>query len=438
MKRMIYDDLINWKNNVEDNKPLIVLGARQVGKTYIIDEFCRNEFKNYIKVNLLEDNKIVDLYKEDDSSQNKFMKLKVILDFDIEQEDTILFIDEIQESEQLISNLKYICENHKKVRIICAGSLLGVKLKRTRFSFPVGKVWMLTMYPMNFLEFLWAFDKHLLIDEIRRCYKDNIPMDMSIHKKTMDLYRLYQISGGMPESVFNMVKINGDVIKYNKDILNNIITSYFNDMDKYVENSSEALKIERTYRSIPSQLGNLANKFQYSKIEKNAKAKNYETALDWLRASNMVNTAYLVTLPEIPLKGFVKYDVFKIFLNDVGILNNLLGIKYEDILLDNVSLYKGVICENYVANELVSNNIDLYYWQSNGKAEIDFLLYNKDGIIPIEVKAGDSVKSKSLYSYMEKYNAKYAIRISTRNFGFDSIKRIKSIPLYAVFCIENN
>lgn len=437
MKRKLYDELLKWKNETNNVKPLMVLGARQVGKTYIIQEFCKNEFQNYISVNLLEDNKIVDLYNSNQNSSEKFMKLKVLLDFDIERENTILFIDEIQESEKLISELKYFCEKHNNVRVICAGSLLGVKLKRTRFSFPVGKVNMITMYPMDFEEFLWAMGKELLIDEIRKCYKDNKKMANPIHDKALDLYRIYQITGGMPESVKNMVDVKCDVIKYDRNILSNIIESYFKDMDKYVENNSEALKIERTYKSIPSQIANLANKFQYSKIVSGAKARTYETALDWLEASNIVIKSNYVTLPEIPLNGFIKLDTFKLFLNDIGILNNLLDIKYEDILLDNLSLYKGSIVENYVATQLLCNGYSLYYWQSNGKAKIDFLIYTKDGIIPIEVKAGDSIQSKSLNVYRERFNPKYSIRISTRNFGFDENKKMKSIPLYAVFCIKD-
>lgn len=436
MKRKIYDKLLNWKNNNDNMKPLMLLGARQVGKTYIIDEFCRNEFENYIHINLFEDTKIVDLYNSNMDSSEKFIQLKVLLNFDIEKENTVLFIDEIQESEKLISELKYFCEKYNNIRIICAGSLLGVKLKRSKFSFPVGKVNMINMYPMDFEEFLMAMDEELLIEEIKKCYSSDKQMAEPVHNKALNLYRLYQITGGMPESVKNMVFVKGDIIKYDTEIINNIIKSYFKDMDKYVVNENEALKIERTYNSIPTQLANESNKFQYSKIQSGARSRDYETAIDWLEASNIVIKSYFVSLPEIPLKGFVKNDVFKIFVNDIGILNNLLEIKAVDILTDNISLYKGSIAENYVANQLIQNNFSLYYWHSEGIAEVDFLIYTNDGIIPIEVKAGDSTQSKSLNVYMEKYNPKYAIRISTRNFGFDKDKKIKSIPLYAVFCIK--
>ena len=318
MRRKIYKKLLEWKNS-NLKKPLMLLGARQVGKTYIIEEFCKNEFSNYIIINLFERTDIVNLYGENINSSEKYMKLKLLINVDIEKEDTCLFIDEIQESEKLISELKYFCEQHNNVRIICAGSLLGVKLKRTRFSFPVGKVEMLNMYPMDFEEFLIASGNEKLIEEIRNCFDKNIQMIEPLHHKILELYKTYLISGGMPESVKNMVDVNLDVSKYHSNILKNIISSYFKDMDKYVLNNAEALKIERTYRSIPTQLSNLSNKFQFSKIDKDAKAREYESVLDWLEASNLVNKSYQVSLPEIPLRGFVKEGYFKLFLNDVGI-----------------------------------------------------------------------------------------------------------------------
>lgn len=437
MKRKIYKKLLEWKNNLDNIKPLMILGARQVGKTYIIDEFCKNEFENYKYINLFENIGVVDLYNSMLDSDEKYIQLKILLDFDIDKENTVLFIDEIQESERLISELKFFCEKHNNIRIICAGSLLGVKLKRSKSPFPVGKVSMINMYPMDFQEFLLAMDKELLIDEIKKCYENDVAISNPVHDKALNLYRLYQITGGMPESVKNMVNIQGDVIKYDDNIVSNIIDSYFNDMDRYILNDSESLKIERVYKSIPSQLANLSNKFQYSKITHGARYRDYETAIDWLEASNLIVRASLVSLPQIPLKGYVKEETFKLFLSDIGILDSMLEIKKSDILLDNVSLYKGVMAENYVANQLVYNNHSLYYWQSDGKAEIDFLIYNDDGIIPIEVKASDNILSKSLDVYSQKFNPKYSIRISSRNFGFDSVKRIKSVPLYAVFCINN-
>ena len=436
MKRKIYNELLNWKNNTKNVKPLMVLGVRQSGKTYIINEFCKNEYKNYIYVNLFEQDNIVELYNTNLTSDEKFNRLKVLLDFDLEQEDTILFIDEIQESEKLVSELKYFCEQHNSVRIICAGSLLGVKLKRAKFSFPVGKVKMLDMYPMDFEEFLMAMNQDLLIECIRDCFENNKQLSAPIHEKALNLYRTYLITGGMPESVESMVDAANDYIKYDKTILKDILSSYFKDMDKYVTNEPEALKIVRIYNSLPSQLSNISKKFQYSNVAKDARSREYCSALDWLEASNMVIRCKCVKNPEIPLEGFVDVDTFKIYLSDVGILNSILKLSIEDILSDNISLYKGIIAENYVANQLICNGHDLYYWKNDKTAEVDFLLYTKDGIIPVEVKAGDSTQSKSLNVYSDTYKPKYTIRISTKEFGYNPETKMKSIPLYATFLIK--
>ena len=438
MKRKIYEELLKWKNNNDNVKPLMILGVRQSGKTYIINEFCKNEYSNYVYVNLFENTNVIELYNSNLTSIEKFNRLKLLLDFDFEKEDTILFIDEIQESEKLISELKYFQENHNNVRIICAGSLLGVKLKRSKFSFPVGKVKMLNMYPMDFEEFLVAMNQEMLIDLIKDCYKNNKQITSTIHEKALNLYRIYLITGGMPESVSNMVKTNGDYIKYDKTILTDIVSSYFKDMDKYVTNENEALRINRVYDSLLSQLSNISNKFQYSNVSKDARAREYATAIDWLEASNMVLRCKAIKTPEIPLEGFVDVDTFKLYLSDVGILNNILKLNIEDILNDNISLYKGVIAENFVANQLVCNGFDLYYYRSNNTSEVDFLLYTKDGIIPVEVKAGNATQSKSLKLYIEKFKPKYAIRISTKDFGYDPKTNIKSIPLYATFLIKDN
>ena len=271
------------------------------------------------------------------------------------------------------------------------------------------------MYLMDFEEFLMAMGENLLIKMIRDSYKNNKALSEPLHNKAMRLYYTYLITGGMPESVKSMVATNGDYIKYDISILPDIVSSYFKDMDKYVTSEAESLKIQRVYNSLPSQLSNLSNKFQFSKVVKGARAREYETSLEWLLASNMVLLSKMVRLPEIPLVGYA----------------------YNDILSNNISLYKGVIAENYVANQLVCNNHDLFYWQNN-TSEVDFLLYSKEGIIPVEVKASDNVRSKRLNVYFEKYHPKYMIRISARNFGFDSKKNIKSVPLYAVFCIEKD
>lgn len=433
MKRKIYNNLIKWKEQ-ENFKPLLVLGVRQCGKTYIIDEFCKNEYNHYKKINLFEDVQVVELYKSNKSSDQKYQDLKLLIDFDFDKEDSVLFIDEIQESEELISELKYFNEKHSNVRIICAGSLLGVKLARLTKPFPVGKVERLYLYPMDFEEFLSAYNQEMLINRIKECFDNDESMGV-IHDKALDYYRKYLLSGGMPESVKKMIECN-DYYNYDISVLNDIIDDYQNDMNNHIVNSNETLKIRKIYNSLPSQLMNVSKKFQYSVIEASAKSRDYMMPLNWLEESNMIQICKCVKLPEKPLVGFVDNDTFKVYYSDVGIFNRIINNDIRTILLDEMKIYKGIITENYVANQLKANGLDLLYWKGPRNSKIDFLITTNDGIIPIEVKANINTQSKSLKVYINMYNPKYAIRISSKDFGYDSDTRIKSIPLYATFLIK--
>ncbi len=434
MNRKIYNDLIAWKNS-KDFKPLIVLGVRQCGKTYIIDEFCQKEFKNYKKINLLFDTDVVKLYDSNDSSEKKYNDLKILLDFDFDKEDSVLFIDEIQVSENLISELKFFNEKHSNVRIICAGSLLGVKLAKLKKSFPVGKVTRLYMYPMDFEEFLIAYNQQELLYKIKDCFLNNISMGV-LHNKAIDYYRRYLLSGGMPESVKKIINCGNDYYNYDLSILNDIIEDYKNDMNNHVANTNETLKIRNIYNSLVTQLQNASKKFQYSVINSDAKSREYSSPLNWLIESNMVQMCKCIKRPEKPLLGFVDEDVFKVYYSDVGIFNRLVNNDIKTIMLDDMKIYKGIITENYVANQLRANGIDLLYWKGNRKSKIDFLINTiNDGIIPIEVKAFENTQSKSLKVYNDLYHPKYMIRVSLKDFGYKD--GIKSIPLYAVFLIKN-
>ena len=430
MKRKFYEVLLNWKEN-NINTPLMVVGVRQIGKTYLIDQFCKQEFKDYIYINFMENQNIVNIFSEKLNFEDKIKKIELELNRKI-NEDTILFFDEIQISEEAISSLKLFCESSFPFKIVCAGSLLGVKINRFSSSFPVGKVRIEYMYPMDFEEFLNALGKDMWVDEIKRCF--NTMEKISIHDKLINLYRLYLCVGGMPEAVKNFKNVNEDILLFNKRIIKDIIISYKADMSKYTKTTNESLKIERIYDKIPSILAKENKKFQYSDIDKNANKRDYESAVNWLISSNMVYECNLVNKIEVPLKVYEDKEYFKLYLSDVGILTSLLEINYRDILLNNNFMFKGSIAESYVAQVFRANEISLYYWKSGNKAEVDFLLYNDDGIIPVEVKASDNNKSKSLNIYVEKYKPKYAIRLSTKNFGFE--KNIKSIPLYAAFLIK--
>ena len=433
MYRKFEKVLTEWKNNGM-KKPLMVVGVRQIGKTYSIDKFCRDNFKKYIYINLLEHAEIIKLCKSDISIVDKVKKIEWLIGDTLDGEDKIIFIDEIQESEELISYLKYFCESDKKYNIVVAGSLLGVKINRFHSSFPVGKVYIEHMYPMDFEEFLMALNKDGVISQIKECYENNQKMDDVIHSKLLELYRLYLCVGGMPEAVNDFVCHNEDIMNFDKNISKLIIEMYSADMNKYIYNSAEGVKIEKVYNNISYQLAKENKKFQYAKIESGSDKRKFASALDWLSSSNMIYICNNVKAIDIPLKVYQNENIFKVYMSDVGLLVSISGVRYEDILLDNDFRYKGAIVENYVAETFISSGISLNYWSSDNEAEVEFLITTSDGIIPVEVKAGDNFRSKSLKVYMNKFNPKYAIRLSTRNFGMEN--GIKSVPLYAAFCIK--
>ena len=415
----------------------MVIGARQIGKTYIINEFCEENYNDYIYINLMDDEGIIEIFDEKINTDEKVRKMELYLGHTI-KENTVIFFDEIQESENLIAALKYFCESDFPYKIICAGSLLGVKLKRFNKSFPVGKVIIKYMYPLNFEEFLMAIDYSQAIEEIRKCFNNNEKMSNPIHEKLLNYYRIFLATGGMPVAVNNIIENKLNILEFDNNLLQSIIDAYLADMKKYTLNYYESVKIEKIYRNIPSQLAKENKKFQFSKIEQYARRRDYESSLDWLIASKLVIPCYFVNKFETPLKGFMDEEKFKLYLSDSGILTQLLEIPRNKILLNEKFQYKGVITGNYVANELQTNGINLYYWAKNQVAEIDFLIDTSKGVIPIEVKANENKKSKSLNYFMKENKINFAIRISANNFGFEN--NIKSVHLYAVFCIkkENN
>lgn len=432
MQRKITAYLETWKND-PDKKPLMVIGARQVGKTYAIDEFCRQHFDEYHYFNLFDRADIVSLFGEDINTETKIRRLELIIQKSIDFERTVIFFDEVQESEELIAALKYFAESPINYNIICAGSLLGVKLRRFNKAFPVGKVDLIHLYPMDIEEFFWAFGQEGLVQEIRVCHDSGLSMSLPLHQKALELYRTYLCSGGMPEAVADIVGADGDVLRFNERILSNIAASYLSDMGKYIHTPMERARIEMVYSSVPAQISNLSGKFQYAKVNTSARSRDYGSALDWLVASAMVVKSNAVDPPKMPLKGYQRDGFFKIYLNDVGLLRHHLGIRPADIMLDTPFELKGVLAENYVANQLAAIDIPLLYWRDANRAEIDFLLDRPEGIAPIEVKSGQHKKSASLANYIQGFGPPYAVRILQKNFG--NVNNIRTIPLYATFCL---
>lgn len=434
MKRQFEEKLMEWKNNGM-KKPLMVIGARQIGKTYTIEKFINENFEEHLMFNVEKEEAVKNIFEKSIDDEEVVRELELYLNKKIDLDKTIIFFDEVQESERLITSLKYFCESSKPYKIICAGSLLGVKLKRFNSSFPVGKVEIKYMYPLNFEEFLIAVGKEMLRDKIVECYKTMSPMPKFAHDEAIRLYHEYLCVGGMPEAINNFVNNELDILKFNQNILSDIKIAYMADMNKYLENKNESVKIETVYNSIPEQLAKENKNFQYTVLEENARGRKYKSAIEWLIASKLVLMANKISKVQDPMKYFIDKNTFKLYLSDVGLLTNISEIKLNQIILDEDYIFKGVITENYVAQEFASKEISLYYWESDGNAEVDFLLStNDEGIIPIEVKSGINNRSKSLNVYIEQNKPKYAIRFSTRNFGFEN--NIKSIPLYAVFCVK--
>lgn len=430
MKREIINNLIEWKDS-KKRKPLIVHGARQVGKTYIIKEFGKKYYDNMIYVNF-ETNKELSS-QINDSIDVKFIinKLELFYGEKILPKKTLIFFDEIQENERVLTSLKYFCEEAPEYHVIAAGSLLGVAINRENYSFPVGKVKIINMYPLSFKEFLIAIGRENLVYEIKKHFENNERMDKDLHEFCLKLYRIYLVVGGMPESV--QTYLDEQKIISTLDIQAMILESYVRDMTKYA-NNSESNRIISAFDSIPVQLAKENKKFQYKVISKGATSSLFGPAILWLKNSGIVNQVFRVT-PNIPLEMHKDLSVFKLYMSDVGLFVNKARYPlYQlDLSVQPPMISMGPLTENYVANELKVNGYDLYYWESEGKAELDFVIQKDIDIVPIEVKSSIHIKSRSLDLYINKYNPKYAIRISEKNFGFEN--NIKSVPLYAVFCI---
>lgn len=347
----------------------------------------------------------------------------------------LIFLDEIQKNTRALTSLKYFYEDAPEYYVIGAGSLLGVHINKKEFSFPVGKVDFLTIYPLSFEEFLLNSNNQLLIDKIKECYTKNEKMPDLIHEKALDLYYDYLSIGGMPEVVNEYINTNSviNAIDYQK----NIIESYKNDITKYCD-SSYSPKTILTFDSIPVQLAKDNKKFQYKLVQKGGTSTIFGDSINWLVNAGIVNRCIKVKI-GVPLKMYEELDSFKLYMNDVGLLTNL--SEFPIYLIKNREaaneIMLGMLTENYIASAFKYNNLNLNYWKNEFDSKLDFILQSEKGlIIPVEVKSSNHTKSRSLNNYMKEFNPKYAIRISSKNFGFKN--NIKSVPLYAVFCINKN
>ena len=424
------DTLVKWREKENSRLPLLLSGARQVGKTYVMRELGAECFKNTVYVNFEADRKIGSYFETDIHAETiigileKYYQTKIIPD------ETLIIFDEIQMCERALTSLKYFAEEAPEYPVIAAGSLLGVALKREQFSFPVGKIQLESMYPMDFEEFLWAKGKEILAETIRAHFENNRPVDEMIHKEALFEYNNYCIIGGMPAAV--LAEITSSATLSQQEIRQMLLDSYIADMAKYAL-PGESVKIFAAYDSLPSQLAKDSKKFQYKLIKSGARASQYGESIDWLIRAGIVNKCVKCTQGFMPPSAFLDLTAFKLYYSDTGIMSARTGMNLERLLGNEADHFRGIFAENYVACALRSNGYELLYWESEGSAEVDFLIIKDNHVIPVECKAGDHVKAKSLKVYREKYHPIYSIRISTRNFGM--VDQIKSVPLYAVFCI---
>lgn len=431
MYRKIAEYLAKWKADAH-RKPLILQGARQVGKTYSILEFGRTHYENVAYFNFETNPKLNDTFAENISPSYLIPILSHIAGQTIVKEKTLIVFDEVQLCERALTSLKYFCEDAPEYHIIVAGSLLGVAVNRAKFSFPVGKVDMKTMYPLDIEEFLLACGERELVERIKNCFKTDTPMPAALHDTAIQRYRQYLVVGGMPECVSKFVETQDYIlVRHTQDT---ILASYLNDMSKY-NNLNEIKKTRLCYDNITVQLSKKNTRFQYKLIKKGGRAAEFENAIEWLTLSGIVSQVYRLEKVKKPLENYRDIDAFKIYVSDLGLLCAKKDLAPNDVLymVDEINDFKGGMAENYANVQLNINGYRTYYWESERGAEVDFVIQREGRIIPVEVKSADNTKAKSLKVYMETYQPAYAIKLTAKNFGFENGK--KSVPLYAAFCI---
>mgnify|MGYP002550896784 CR=1 FL=1 len=430
MRRFAMDKLLDWKKK-SNRKPLILMGARQVGKTWLMKEFGKTYYEKTAYISFYNNQRMQAVFDTDFDIKRIIMNLNIESGVTITPENTLIVLDEIQNAPKALESLKYFCEEAPEYHVIAAGSLLGIVINRKNYSFPVGKVQMINMYPLSFKEFLIAVGRDDLIEVIQKHFENDERMDKTIHELCLKLYRTYLVVGGMPEVVETYLTEGKTISAI--DVQAEILESYVRDMTKYADNSLSN-RIISAFDSIPVQLAKDNPKFQYKVIAKGGTSSIFGEAIMWLKNSGIVNQVYKTTA-ELPLEMHKDLSSFKLYMSDVGLFVNKARypLYQVDLSQQPVMIAMGPLTENYVANELRVKGYDLYYWESDGKAELDFMIQKETDIVPIEVKTSVHTKARSLDLYMKTYSPNYAVRISEKNFGFEN--NIKSVPLYAVFCI---
>lgn len=427
MERTAYQSLKSWKSS-QLRKPLVVQGARQVGKTYLIKSFGENEYLNTLYLNLEENPELKKLFEGDLDPKKLVQQISAYTAKTVTAGTTLLFFDEIQVCPRALTSLKYFYEQAPEQHVIAAGSLLGVSVGKAT-SFPVGKVHFLHLYPLSFFEFLIAQNEDLLISTLL----DNKPIEAIpeiLHNKLTDLLRLFYYTGGMPEVVSTYLRTQDLLLV--RELQKDILQAYERDFSKYTS-PTESIRVSEIWRSIPAQLARENKKFKYSEVRKGGRGAQFESAVKWLRSAGILYVSNCVTTAKLPISGFMDTSRFKVYCLDCGLLGAMLNIPPKNAVLDKTifSEYNGAFTENFVATELVPKTENkLAYWLSDGVAEVDFLVEYDQKILPLEVKSGMKRNIKSLWIYEQKFKPEYIFRCSPRNFERNG--KFINIPLYAI------
>ena len=422
MERDIINQLLVWKNK-ETRQPLILTGARQVGKTWVMQEFGKKYFKNTAYLSLDNNPALKDLFERTVHPKDLIPFLSAEAGVTIDK-DTLLILDEIQKIPKALTSLKYFCEETPKIHVIAAGSTLGVSL-HSGVSFPVGKVEFMTLYPMSFYEFLDALSQTNLRKVIEN---KNYELLNSFHDKIIDIVKQYIIVGGMPEAVKEFVKSQSFIPVRN--VQNKILQSYEKDFSKY-SSAEMAIRISLVWKAVPAQLAKENRRFIYGAVRKGARARDFEVAIQWLMDSSLIYKVSRVSVPNLPLKSYEDFGIFKLFMFDIGLLCAISGVSEKIILEKNAIFkeFKGKLTEQFVLQEMLTAGIKPFYWSViNSQAEIDFIIQKDNEIFPIEVKSSTNLQAKSLKVYKEKFQPKKSLRISQAN--YKSEKNTVDLPLY--------
>lgn len=430
MKRKLLNNLIEWKND-KNHKPLVLEGARQVGKTWLMKEFGRTQYKKVAYINFDRNEKMCKVFETDLDTNRLITAIELDVEFKITPEDTLIIFDEIQECPRAITSLKYFNEDAPQYDIITAGSLLGVA-HHFGTGFPVGKVEFLRLYPLSFTEFLDAMGKEQFVELIE---KQDFEMIKLFNTKFEDLLKQYTYIGGMPEVVQNFVD-NKDFKKV-RTIQKRILSSYEKDFSKHIP-ANTVEKVRMLWNSVPTQLAKDNKKFIYNAIKKGARAKEFETALTWLKDAGLIYQVYKITKPGLPIGAYEDLDSFKLFVLDVGLLGALVNLDAKTIL-DRYEIFqefKGAMAEQYVLQQFKTiKDLPVYYWTNEtSRSEVDFVIQINSKVVPVEVKAATNLKARSLKIYMEQFKPELALRTSLAD--YKKTDNLIDLPLYTVESIQ--